>query len=157
VRKAIALSLAFIACVASGAAVAGGRVHFGIGIGFGPYWGPGPFWGPAYYYPPPVYYYPPPPAAYYYPPPAAAAPTPVAAMPAQRAQPWPPLIVPGDNKSFDDFRYDDNECRGQSVSDASYQQCMYARGHKIAPASAAPSTRYSAPAPQPTPVPTLPN
>ena len=133
-KKAIVFLLAL---TASGAAFAGGRVHFGIGIGFGPYWGPGPFWGPAYYYPPPVYYYPPPPA-YYYPPPPPAAPIP---GPGVATVAWPPLVVPGDNKSFDDFRADDGECRGQSVSDASYQQCMYARGHKLAPRGA----QYSAP------------
>jgi hypothetical protein len=143
VKKAIAILFAFIACAASTAAFAGGRVHFGIGIGFGPYWGPGPFWAPAYYYPPPVYYYPPPPAYYYPPPPPTPIPGPVSSAPAAPASApaWPPLVVPGDKKSFDDFRADDTDCRGQSVSDASYQQCMYARGHKLAPRSAAPSTR----------------
>jgi hypothetical protein len=161
VKKAIAILLALLGCAASGAALAHGGVRFGIGIGFGwpGYWGPGPYWAPAYYYPPPAYYYPPPPAYYYPPPPAAAAPAPTPATPAY-VEAGPPLVVPGANKSFDDFRSDDADCRGQSVSDASYQQCMYARGHRIATQPPAQGTRYSAPgAPPPRPVvpPTLPN
>ena len=154
-KKAIALLLGLSACAASGAALAHGGVRFGIGINFGwpGYWGPGPFWAPAYY-PPPVYYYPPPPAYYYPPPPAPAA---ASAAPTY-VQAGPPLVVPGDHKSFDDFRSDDAGCHGQSVSEASYQQCMIARGHKIATQSPAPGTRYSAPAPRPQAVPpTLPN
>jgi len=161
VKKAIVF---LVALTASGAAFAGVRLGIGIGFGFPGYWGPGPYWAPAYY-PPPAYYYPPPPPAYYYPPPPpqpvpARAPAPAAAPAAAAA--WPPVIVPGEHKTWDDFRGDDNDCRGQSVSDVSYQQCMLARGHKIATSYTAPvpAPRYSAPTPAPVPPappPSLPN
>ena len=51
------------------------------------------------------------------------------------------LVLPGTGKSFDAFRTDDAECRryaGEQASggsqqryDFGYQQCMYARGHKV--------------------------
>ena len=64
------------------------------------------------------------------------------------------MVLPGSGKSFDQFRFDDHECRQYASSqvggalagtdaahasgrtlqqryDIGYQQCMYAKGHKI--------------------------
>jgi hypothetical protein len=61
------------------------------------------------------------------------------------------LVLPGSGKNFDQFRFDEQECRGyaqsstktaeQSVSatdasiqklyDHAYTQCMYAKGHRV--------------------------
>jgi hypothetical protein len=51
------------------------------------------------------------------------------------------LVLPGSGRSFDQFRADDTECRRHAAAQASdgsqqrydfgYQQCMYARGHKV--------------------------
>ena len=56
------------------------------------------------------------------------------------------LVLPGTGKSFDQFRFDDNDCRGyaqtqltdgeqdsagQQRYDRAFVQCMYAKGHKI--------------------------
>ena len=65
------------------------------------------------------------------------------------------LVLPGTGKSFDEFRADDNECRGFALSevqksgpqtsdepyfaatrvqrqyDHAFTQCMFARGHKV--------------------------
>ncbi len=63
------------------------------------------------------------------------------------------LVLPGSNKSFDQFRADEQECRSYAQSqigsgsgglagstgagraqqryDFAYQQCMYAKGHKV--------------------------
>jgi hypothetical protein len=56
------------------------------------------------------------------------------------------LVLPGSSKSFDAFRADDGECRQHAASQAgnvsdekllqhrydfAYQQCMFARGHKV--------------------------
>jgi hypothetical protein len=52
------------------------------------------------------------------------------------------LVLPGSGKSFDAFRADDTECRNFASSqigertlqqryDFGYQQCMYAKGHKV--------------------------
>jgi len=89
------------------------------------------------------------------------------------------LVLPGTGKSFDQFRFDEHECRqyahaqvggssaDQAAADAEgsgrtlqqrydfgYQQCMYAKGHKIPMAreEAARHSRYrSAPPPPPPP------
>ncbi len=75
------------------------------------------------------------------------------------------LVLPGTNKSFDQFRADEQECRSYAQSqigsgsgglagstgagraqqryDFAYQQCMYAKGHKV-PMSRAEAERYSA-------------
>lgn len=58
------------------------------------------------------------------------------------------MVLPGSSKSFEQFRADDHECRhyahvrldgaddllprtAQQRYDFSYQQCMYAKGHKV--------------------------
>jgi hypothetical protein len=58
------------------------------------------------------------------------------------------LVLPGTGKSFDEFRFDENDCRGyaqaqltgreqdsagqlQQGYDRAFLQCMYAKGHKI--------------------------
>lgn len=74
------------------------------------------------------------------------------------------LVLPGTGKSFDQFRGDEQECRqyarsqietgsgglagtggrgAQQRYDFAYQQCMYAKGHKV-PMSRAEAERYSA-------------
>lgn len=74
------------------------------------------------------------------------------------------LVLPGTDKSFDQFRADEQECRqyahsqigtgtgglagtggrgAQQRYDFAYQQCMYAKGHKV-PMSRAEAERYSA-------------
>ena len=75
------------------------------------------------------------------------------------------MVLPGTGKSFDQFRADEQECRGYAQSqvgtgsgglagssgahgaqrryDFAYQQCMYAKGHKV-PMSRAEAERYSA-------------
>ena len=75
------------------------------------------------------------------------------------------LVLPGTGKNFDQFRFDDQECRGyalsqvggktpeQAVSDSAarslqqrydyaFSQCMYAKGHRVPVVG-----RYSDPAP----------
>lgn len=87
------------------------------------------------------------------------------------------LVLPGTGKTFDRFRSDEAECRTYAQSqpageyssvtaqqryDFGYQQCMYAKGHKIpmsvrearsrsaaSPAPAAPRIGTSAPPPPP--------
>lgn len=76
------------------------------------------------------------------------------------------LVLPGTGKSFDQFRQDEQECRqyagaqfdsasgglagasggygAQQRFDFAYQQCMYAKGHKV-PMSRAEAERYSRP------------
>ena len=87
------------------------------------------------------------------------------------------LVLPGSGKSFDQFRFDEHECRqyahaqaGGSTADQAatgaadasgrtlqqrydfgYQQCMYAKGHKI-PMARHDADRYS-PRPRSTPPP----
>ena len=58
------------------------------------------------------------------------------------------LVLPGSGKTFDQFRFDDAECRSYAQStvggkateqvgsvqqhyDNAYTQCMYARGHRV--------------------------
>ena len=59
------------------------------------------------------------------------------------------LVLPGSGKNFDQFRFDDHECRNYAQSliakgsdtdtagsaqqryDRAYLQCMYAKGHRI--------------------------
>jgi hypothetical protein len=57
------------------------------------------------------------------------------------------LVLPGSNKTFDQFRFDEQECRGyaqaqltdsgsewgstQQRYDRAFLQCMYAKGHKV--------------------------
>jgi hypothetical protein len=57
------------------------------------------------------------------------------------------LVLPGSGKTFDQFRFDDAECRNYAQSivgktseqvgsvqqqyDHAYTQCMYARGHRV--------------------------
>jgi hypothetical protein len=58
------------------------------------------------------------------------------------------LVLPGTGKSFDEFRFDEHDCRGyaqaqltdqeqdsagalQQRYDRAFLQCMYAKGHKI--------------------------
>jgi hypothetical protein len=77
------------------------------------------------------------------------------------------LVLPGTNKNFDQFRFDDKECRGYAHSsvdaknaeqaatntygsiqqryDHAFTQCMYAKGHRV-PVSG----RYSEEAGRPT-------
>jgi hypothetical protein len=86
------------------------------------------------------------------------------------------LVLPGTGKSFDEFRFDDQDCRGyaqtqltdqqdsagllQQRYDRAFVQCMYAMGHKI-PVSArysqspesAQSAGVTAPPPPPPPGP----
>ena len=89
------------------------------------------------------------------------------------------LVLPGTGKNFDQFRFDDQECRGyansqlggktpeQAMSDSSarslqqrydhaFTQCMYAKGHRVPvsgrysdAASPAPSQSASTPPPPP--------
>jgi hypothetical protein len=84
------------------------------------------------------------------------------------------LVLPGTGKSFDQFRADEQECRqyaqaqvgtgtgglagsgggrgAQQRYDFGYQQCMYAKGHKV-PMSRAEAERYSSKASTPPPPP----
>jgi hypothetical protein len=88
------------------------------------------------------------------------------------------LVLPGTGKSFDQFRFDEQECRGYSQSqvggkaaeqsaydtagsvqrryDHAFTQCMYAKGHRVPvngrysdAASPAPAQSASTPPPPP--------
>jgi hypothetical protein len=59
------------------------------------------------------------------------------------------LVLPGSGKTFEQFRFDEQECRGyaqpsdqdsaaQQQFDRRFVQCMYAKGHKVPV-----SSRYS--------------
>ena len=58
------------------------------------------------------------------------------------------LVLPGSGKTFDQFRFDEQDCRayaqpsgqdpGQQQFDRMFVQCMYAKGHKVPV-----SSRYS--------------
>jgi hypothetical protein len=75
------------------------------------------------------------------------------------------LVLPGSGKSLDVFRTDDAECRRYAGTQASggpqprydfaYQQCMYARGHKVPVAGrygeSRDTARKGAPVPPPPP------
>jgi hypothetical protein len=64
-------------------------------------------------------------------------------------------VLPGTGKNFDQFRFDDQECRQfangqvggntqrtlQHRYDIGYQQCMYAKGHRVPVAGRFESTR----------------
>ena len=75
------------------------------------------------------------------------------------------LVLPGSSKSYDAFRVDEAACRQVADADAgrdpaqqrrydfSYQQCMYARGHKVPYAGEAPRQAVRRPPPPPPPPP----
>jgi len=75
------------------------------------------------------------------------------------------LVLPGSSKSYDAFRADEAACRQAADSDAgrdpaqqrrydfSYQQCMYANGHKVPFAGESPRQATRRPPPPPPPPP----
>jgi hypothetical protein len=87
------------------------------------------------------------------------------------------LVLPGSGKTFDMFRADDTECRQYATTqsagvddeklmqhrfDFAYQQCMYAKGHKVPVAgrygeSSRATQRAAPPPPPPPPPPTAPS
>jgi hypothetical protein len=75
------------------------------------------------------------------------------------------LVLPGSSKSYDAFRVDEAACRKVADSDSgsdpalqrrydfTYQQCMYAKGHKVPSAGEAPRQVTRRPPPPPPPPP----